>query len=118
MSAKQQLEALAENLNEIMSSTAHVKGPEFANAVALHFEALQLAEMVGNMAGLMKSGAKIPPEHVDAMSEVCTNILFSIVMKGINIASDDIKEASDLAERLHKRRQGTMRAISQEMRDQ
>jgi hypothetical protein len=116
MSMKSELEGLAQNLNEIMESTAAVKGIPFANAVALHFEAMQLAEIIGNLSGLLKGGQKIDPEIIDSMTESAVNVLFSVVYKGMGELSDDqIKEASDLGESLHKRRVRSMEAIRKDM---
>lgn len=116
MTAKQHIDNLTENINEIMSSAAHVKGPEFANAVALHFEAIQLAEAIGNLTGLLKSNERPSIEQVDAMGDLCTRILSSIVAKGMNIPDEELEEVLSLVDRLNSRSQGTASNIKQELR--
>lgn len=105
MDIDKEIDSLLENLNEMMHSAAAVKGKEFANAVAIHFESLQLSESIGNLSGMLKATGKFDAEFVESVTEGMARTLCSIVSHGLpEMSEKDFKESIDMGQALYKRR--------------
>lgn len=109
---KSELQALGSSINEVLSSTAAVKGESFAKAVAINFECGQLVEAIADLVVLAR---KTDAEHADALLEVSKHILASIAVKACDDLPDsELEEAMKMAHTLHDRR---LRAIEKIQKD-
>lgn len=105
MDIDKEIDSLLENLNEMMHSAAVVKGKPFADAVAIHFESLQLSEHIGNLSGMLKATGKFNVEFVDDVTQAMARTLCSIVSHGLpEMSEKDFKESIDMGQALYKRR--------------
>lgn len=109
---KSELQALGSSINEVLASTAAVKGDAFMKAVAINFECGQLVEAIADLVVLAR---KTDTEHADALLEVSKHILTSIAVKACDDLPDsELEEAMKMAHTLHDRR---LRAIEKIQRD-
>lgn len=114
-SIKRELELLGQNFNEILSSTAAVKGEAFANAVAINFECAQLIEAIGGLVIIVR---KVDAERAEGLYEIFKCVLASIASKGCDTLEDgQLEEAVLLSKTLYERRRDTVNRIRLEARD-
>jgi hypothetical protein len=118
-SEKKVIDELGENIMDIMKSVEAIKGENFANAVAHHFEALQLGEALGSIRGMIfKSGAfdDVDPDATETISnliEISVQILISMSAKMMDsLSEDDCQEVMNLCKKLQERRQMTMESMN------
>lgn len=112
---KQHLHDLAENFDEILTSTAAVKGEPFAQAVSVAFEGVQLIELFGRMASMAQDQYK---EYADQLEESGKQILSSVVAKACaELSETEFQEAMVMGHGMYKRRLDTMEAIKKQMRE-
>lgn len=83
---KKHLENLAENLDEILSSTAALKGEKFADGIAIAFECTQIIEISARLAAVAQEEHK---EYASALAESQMNILASIAAKACSDLGED-----------------------------
>jgi methylmalonyl-CoA mutase cobalamin-binding subunit len=115
MNIQKQVDALNENINEMMASTAAVKGADFADAVAISFEAVQLMEVVGQLAAIASEDSK---QIALALREAGLNIVASIATKACGeIADQDLEEIMTMGRALNKRRNDAMADIMKGLKD-
>lgn len=102
MDIDKHVEMLGENIDEILTSTAAVKGEAFAEAVAINFEAIQAMSIVGMLTAVADEKSK---ELASKLHEACLNILASIAAKVCgDMSDDDVKEVMRISSALNKRR--------------
>lgn len=107
------IKGLGDSINEVLSSTAAVKGDVFAQAVAINFECAQLVEAI---AGLVIMARKDDEEYANALFEVTKTILASIAAKACDALPDEqLGEAMKMAHTLHDRRLRTIEKIQKEI---
>ena len=112
---KQHLHDLAENFDEILTSTAAVKGEPFAQAVSVAFEGVQLIELVGRMSAMAQEQYK---DYAKQLEESAKEILASVVAKACaDLDEPAFQEAMVMGHSMYKRRLDTMEAIKKQMRD-
>lgn len=112
---RRELKTLSDNFNEILSSTAAVKGELFANTVAVNFECAQLIEAVG---GLVILARKTDAQRADELYEMVKHVLSSIATKACGDLEDaQLEEAIRLSKTLYDRRRQAVVKIQQGMRD-
>lgn len=110
---KAELNALGTSINEVLSSTAAVKGEAFAKAVAINFECGQLVEAIANLTVLAR---KTDAEHANALLEVSKHILASIAVKACDELPDaELEDAVKMANTLHDRRLRAIEKIQKEV---
>lgn len=110
---KQHLNDLAENFDEILSSTAAVKGEPFAKAVSVSFEGVQLIELLGRLSHMVHEAHK---ECAESLMESGKEILASIVAKACeDLDEDQFNEAMSMGHGMYKRRNATVEAIRKQM---
>jgi hypothetical protein len=113
---KEQLNNLSENVEEIMSSTRGVKGPEFALLVSLTFESMQLMELVGKITSCAEEEYR---GYAEALLGSTVNIMSSMMVKLFEGYTDEqIKEAGDIAKMLIARRADAVAAIKKGMENE
>lgn len=114
-SIRKELELLAENIMEVLESTAAIKGEQFAGAVGVHLECGQLVEAIG---GLVLMARKVDEERADYLFQACKCILASVASKACgDLDGDQMEEAIKLAHTLYDRRQQVSQKLRQEMGD-
>ena len=112
---KQHLHDLAENFDEILSSTAAVKGEPFAQAVSVAFEGVQLIELFGRLAAMAQEQHK---EYAETLEESGKEILSSIVAKACQDLNEaEFGEALVMGHSMYKRRNAVVETIRKEMRE-
>lgn len=108
-----ELKDLGSSINEVLSSTAAVKGDAFARAVAINFECAQLVEAI---AGLVIMARKDDEEYANALFEVTKTILASVAIKACDEMPDEqFDEAMKMSRTLHDRRLRTIEKIQKEI---
>lgn len=112
-SIRKELELLAENIVEVLESTAASKGGPFADAVGVHLECGQLVEAIG---GLVLMAREVDEERADYLFEICKHILASVACKACaDVKDGEMEEAIKLANTLHDRRQQVAQKLRQEL---
>lgn len=112
---KQHLHDLAENFDEILTSTAAVKGDAFAKAVSVSFEGVQLIELLGRMSFLAEEAHK---EYAMTLMESGKEILASVVAKACEELDEaQFNEAMTMGHSMYKRRNAVVETIRKEMRE-
>lgn len=112
---KQHLHDLAENFDEILTSTAAVKGDAFAKAVSVAFEGVQMIELLGRMSFLAEEAHK---EYATQLMESGKEILSSIVAKACEELDDgQFSEAMTMGHSMYRRRNSVVETIRKEMRE-
>lgn len=110
---KSELQALGSSINEVLASTAAVKGELFARAVAISFESGQLVEAIAELVVLAR---KTDTEHANALLEISKHILASIAVKACDDLPDaELEEAMKMAGTLHDRRVRAIEKIQREV---
>lgn len=110
---KAELNALGTSINEVLSSTAAVKGEAFAKAVAINFECGQLVEAIDKLTVLAR---KTDDERANALLEVSKHILASIAVKACDELPDaELEDAVKMANTLHDRRLRAIEKIQKEV---
>lgn len=110
---KEQIDGLGSDVNEILSSTEAVRGPEVAQAVAMAFECRQLLEIMARLADMASEDNKVYAQTV-VVSGV--NIVSSMATKGMRIKEGDLDEVMSLADQLYDRRCATVQRITEQLR--
>jgi hypothetical protein len=114
-SIKKELKLLAENIMEVLESTAAVKGEQFAGAVGVHLECCQMIEAIG---GLVIMARYVDEDRADYLYEVSKCILASVASKACGgLEKGQLSEALSLAQTLYDRRQQVSQKLRREMRD-
>lgn len=104
---------LGDSINEVLASTAAVKGDAFAQAVAINFECAQLVEAI---ASLVVMARKDDEEYADVLFDVTKTVLASIAAKACDALPDEqLEEAMKMAHTLHDRRRRTIEKIQKEI---
>ncbi len=112
---KQHLENLAENFDEILTSTAAVKGDAFAQAASVGFEGAQLMELIGRLASLSDERHA---EYAKSLMDSGMEILSNIVAKACgDLDEEQFNEAMAMGHSMYKRRNQTMDAIRKELKE-
>lgn len=110
---KQHLHDLAENFDEILTSTAAVKGEAFAKAVSVAFEGVQLIELLGRLSFLAEEANK---EYAAQLMESGKEILASVVAKACEeLDEGQFNEAMTMGHGMYKRRNDVAEKIRKEM---
>lgn len=110
---KAELQALGSSINEVLASTAAVKGDNFARAVAIQFECGQLVEAIADLVVLAR---ETNAEYANGLLEVCKHILASIAAKACEEVSDEeLEEAMKMGNTLHDRRVRALEKIRKEI---
>lgn len=114
-SIRKELELLAENIVEVLESTAASKGDQFADSVGVHLECAQLIEAIG---GLALMARKVDEEQTDRLFVACKHILASVASKACgDLGDEQLGESIKLAKTLFDRRQQVAQKLRQEMSD-
>lgn len=109
------MQELADNFDEILTSTAAVKGEAFAKAVSVSFEGVQLIELLNRMSTLAQEAHK---EYAEVLVESGKEILASVVAKACEDLDEvHFNEAMTMGYTMYKRRNATVEAIRKEMRE-
>lgn len=115
MDIEKELEGLSDSINEMLTSTAAVKGQAFADAVAISFESVQLMESISRLAGLANKGHE---EFAKALHDSALNMTSSIVAKACDGIDDkDLEEVMKMSSALYQRRRLAVQAIRKGMGD-
>lgn len=102
MNVDKQMEALGDSINEMLASTAAVKGQAFADAVAVNFEAVQLMSMVDRLVALADEDDRA---LAVALHTSCMDLASSIAAKACDgISDEDLQEVMKMGRALNKRR--------------
>lgn len=110
---EKQLQEFTDGVDEIMSSTAAVKGQKFAAAVAVNFEAIQLTELLGILASTAKNAQPESSAMIDHISRSAVHIISSMAAEGMcHLTEAEFNEATQLSETLQKRRELAIRRIN------
>lgn len=115
MDVDKQMEALGESINEMLASTAAVKGQAFADAVAVNFECIQLMDMVGRLTSLANEDFR---DLAVALHTSCMDLAANIGAKSCeDMSDDDVREVMKMGSALNKRRKDAAAEIVKGMGD-
>jgi acyl-CoA reductase-like NAD-dependent aldehyde dehydrogenase len=107
------LDALGDNINEVMSSTVAVKGEQFAKCVALAFESFQIAEALTRLSALVTDERR--RQLADMLRESGTDVLSIMVGKSLEpLSESDVDEVMTMAKMLYRRRNEATESIRRE----
>ena len=109
------MQELADNFDEILTSTAAVKGEAFAKAASISFESVQLIELLGRLADLTQEAHK---EYAEVLLDSGKTILASVVSKACeDLEEAQFNEAMTMGYTMYKRRNATVDAIRRDLRE-
>lgn len=115
MDIDKELKSFNDGVNEILASTAAVKGKAFADAVAVSFEGVQLMEIVSRLTGLANESSK---GYAQSLNDSAMTLASSILAKSCDgLADSDLDEVMKMGSALYKRRSQTLEAINKGRRD-
>ena len=115
MNVDKQMEALGDSINEMLASTAAVKGQAFTDAVTVNFEIIQLMDMVGRLAGLANDEYR---DLAVALYTSCVDLAANIGAESCgDMSDDDVREVMKMGSALNKRRKDAAAEIVKGMGD-
>lgn len=110
---KHHMDMLGESIEEILDSAAAVRGPQFANAACLSFEACQMSEILGTIANMA------PDEHqkrAHSLGAAGLEVIASMLDKAFGDLSDELSdEALAMGAMLHKRRMDAVDRLNRDL---